>query len=49
MVTHDADIGRAAHRVIRLRDGCVAGIDNLRVDVQPNECSPVTPRRVARN
>jgi putative ABC transport system ATP-binding protein len=49
MVTHDADIGRAAHRVIRLRDGCVAGIDNRRVELQPNECLPVTPRRVAQD
>jgi putative ABC transport system ATP-binding protein len=28
MVTHDADIGRAARRVIRLRDGRVARVDN---------------------
>lgn len=28
MVTHDADIGRTARRVIRLRDGQVARVDN---------------------
>ncbi|MHB8973717.1 MAG: ABC transporter ATP-binding protein [Pirellulaceae bacterium] len=45
MVTHDGDIGRAADRVIRFRDGRVAGIDDLRAERQRSECLPVTPRR----
>ena len=45
MVTHDADIGRAADRVIRFRDGRVAGIDDLRAERQRSESLPVTPRR----
>jgi putative ABC transport system ATP-binding protein len=49
MVTHDMDIGRAANRVIRLRDGRVAGIDDLGMERQRNECSPVIPRRAARS
>jgi putative ABC transport system ATP-binding protein len=49
MVTHDMDIGRAANRVIRLRDGRVAGIDDLGMERQRNECSPVIPRRTARS
>ncbi len=46
MVTHDADIGRAAHRIIRLRDGRVAGIDDRRGIGQPDEHVPIIPRRV---
>ncbi len=49
MVTHDTEIGRAADRVIRLRDGRIAGIDDLREERQHAECLPVTPRRIARD
>ena len=48
MVTHDVDIGRAANRVIRLRDGRVAGIDDLCTGRQCSERVPVIPRRTAR-
>ena len=48
MVTHDADIGRAANRVIRLRDGCVAGVDTQCEELPASECLMV-PRRVAPN
>ncbi len=49
MVTHDVDIGRAANRVIRLRDGRVAGIDDLCRGRQCSERVPVIPRRTARS
>ena len=49
MVTHDVDIGRAANRVIRLRDGRVAGIDDLCAEPQYSERLPVIPRRSARS
>ena len=49
MVKHDVDIGRAANRVIRLRDGRVAGVDDLGVERRQGERLPVTPRRTSRD
>ncbi len=49
MVTHDAEIGRTAHRVIRLRDGRVAGVDDLRAGDELHAHVPIIPRRAVRN
>jgi hypothetical protein len=46
MVTHDADIGRSAHRVIRLRDGRVARVDDQRSEPPPSE-TLIVPRRAS--